>query len=117
MKKLMTLIVSVFVVFAFSGFSFSLTGKAEASTKNTKSLEKMNRKYVTGEITAIDSVACNVTVKDKDGDKIFSAGKKCHVVINGKRKTLADLEVGKTVTVRYKIAQNKNVATRINLLK
>ena len=87
--------------------SVALPVRAEDEAKP----EKPKKHQYTGEITKIDGTS--VTVKKKDGEKVFSAGDKLKVVVPGKEAgELSDLKVGDKVTVTFTEDGDKNVASK-----
>jgi hypothetical protein len=61
---------------------------------------------VTGEVVAVDAAAKTLTVKGKKGDVALSVEEKAAA-------KLADIKMGDKVTVKYKEADGKNVATSV----
>lgn len=126
MKKAITLIVAIFVVFAFTTVSFAgleeepkepAEKKAEPATSAEKPKPKV--KQVTGEVKAVDAVAKTITVakkvKDKVEETIVTITDKTKIILDKEKKTLADVKVGDKVTVRYAEANGKKVAKRVTI--
>ncbi|MEJ2007010.1 MAG: hypothetical protein P8Z30_02455 [Acidobacteriota bacterium] len=81
------------------------------------SLSSAAMKQVTGKITSFDQKAMTVTVHGRKGDVTASVDKKTRVVKGKEKKTLADVEVGAKVTLRYREVDGKVIAKRIIIKK
>ncbi len=115
MKKLITVAISVLFILAFTGLSLAAEQKAApAPDREAKPLVKT--KYATGNVVSVDKAANTITIKDKDGEIVFTVTKKTHVIIDAKRRSVDLLVPGEKVSVRYVTKGDKNIAKRINLM-
>lgn len=117
MKKLITVAISVLFILAFAGLSLAEEQKAApapAPDREAKPLVKT--KYATGNVVSVDKAANTITIKDKDGEIVFTVTKKTHVIIDAKRRSVDLLVPGEKVSVRYVTKGGKNTAKRINLM-
>lgn len=99
MKKTLAILLSLLFLFGAASLSFAAT------------------KQVTGKVTAVDQKAMTITVHGRKGKVAASADKKTKVVMGKEKKTLADVQVGAKVTLKYSTADGKNIAKRIIIKK
>ncbi len=90
----LSIILSFLFVLCFAGISFA----AEKAM------------HVTGQVTAVDTAAKTLTVKGTSGEVALMVGDTTKF---GKGKSLADLKVGDTVTVRYVEKDGKMMASSV----
>jgi hypothetical protein len=102
MKKAIAVVLSLMFVFALTSISFA----AE---------KKMGAKHVTGEVAAVDANAKTVSVKAGKHEVVVSVDDKTKISMGKETKTLADVTVGETVSVKYTEAGGKNTAESIDL--
>ena len=124
MKKTIAVIVLVLFAFAMTSFSFAADEKAAPApaTKKaapTKPAEAPKAKSVTGTVKAVDTVAQTITVgkkvKGKEEEIISTVDEKTSITMGKKKKGLADIKVGITVTVKYSEVEGKNIAKSISI--
>lgn len=99
MKKTFAIVLSILFVFGFASLSFGAT------------------KQVTGKVTAIDQKAMTITVQGRKGKVTASLDKKTKVVEGKAKKTLADVQAGAKVTMKYAKTGGKDIAKRIIIKK
>lgn len=105
MNKVVLGIVSIFVVFAFAGITFSA--------------EKANgMKMAAGQVKAIDAKTGSVTLgNDKSGDSAYIVDDRTVVRTNNKKTgTFADIKVGDIAALVYYDVNGKNVIRSITVL-
>jgi hypothetical protein len=68
-----------------------------------------------GEVVSVDSAAKTVTIKGKKGSMTFTVDDKTRIVRGQKRKTLADLQPGDKLKVKYTEVGGKNVAQKMTV--
>jgi ribosomal protein S1 len=74
-------------------------------------------KQVTGNVTAVDQKTMTVTVQGKKGEVTASVDKKTGIVEGKEKKTLADVQVGDKVTLKYSKVDGKEIAKKIVIKK
>jgi Cu/Ag efflux protein CusF len=94
-KKALALIISVLFVFAVTSLSFA------AAEKGMEKKAPVKVKQATGEVTAVDAKAKTITVKAKKGDVTAMVGDKTKIMMGKDMKTLADINAGDKVTMKY----------------
>ena len=124
MRKMIAIIVVVLFAFAMTSFSFAAEEKA-APAPATKKAEPMKpaqapkAKSVTGVVKAVDTVAQTITVakkvKGKEEETVSTVDEKTSITMGKKKKALADVKVGSTVTVKYSEVEGKNIAKSISI--
>lgn len=105
MNRTVSIIISIFLVFAFAGAAFPAE-KGKALKTNA------------GEVTSIDMKAKTITVKnDQDGSLTFVIGDKTVVRIDNKNKsTFEDVKVGCIAALAYEEINGKNVIRSITVM-
>ena len=105
MNRVMLVIVSIFVVFAFAGISVSAEKAKEM-------------KMAAGQVKAIDTKTGVLTLgNDKSGDSTYIISDKTVVRANNKNTgTIADIKVGDIAALVYYDADGKNVIRSITVL-
>ena len=105
LNKVVLGIVSIFVVFAFAGISFS----AESAK---------GMKMAAGQVKAIDARTGTLTIgNDKSGDSTYIMGDRTVVRANNKNtSTFADIKVGDIAALVYYDVNGKNVIRSITVL-
>ncbi len=101
MKKVLTVIFSLLFVLSLAGFGFAAK-KAPVKVKT-----------ITGEVTAVDAAAGTLTVKSAKQEVSLSTNDKTSITVGKEKKTLADIQSGAKVKVKYTEADGKNVAESI----
>jgi divalent metal cation (Fe/Co/Zn/Cd) transporter len=81
------------------------------------SLSLAAMKQVTGKVAAVDQKAMTITVQGKKGEVTASVDQKTRVMEGKEKKTLADVQVGDKVTLKYSKADGKDIAKRIEIKK
>ncbi len=113
MKKAIAIMVSVLFVLSVAGLSFAAE-KAAAEKKEApaKTEKKAKAKVMSasGEVVAVDAKAMTLTVKGKKGEVALTVDDKTTFA---KGKSLADVKVGDTATVKYAETDGKNVAKHV----
>ena len=121
MKKLLSLTIAAVFALSLAGATLAqgadvsnATAPAKKVMKHKKTSRRAARaRYVTGEVTAVDSTAGTITVKGRKGEVPLDTNEKT-VIKKGKTKmTLADIKAGDRVTVRYSESNGKNIAKSI----
>ena len=120
MKKIIVIVVSILFVLSVTSLSFAAEEKKPAAPAEKKeaaapekAAKKQAKKQVTGEVAAVDAAAMTLTVKGKKGEVALSADDKTKVMMGKEKKALADVKVGDKVTVKYVVADGKNMAKTI----
>ncbi len=99
MKKTFAIVLSLLFLFGVASLSFA------------------SMKQVTGNVTAVDQKTMTVTVQGKKGEVTASVDKKTRIVEGKEKKTLADVQVGDKVTLKYSKVDGKDMAKRIIIKK
>jgi ABC-type uncharacterized transport system YnjBCD substrate-binding protein len=99
MKKTFAIVLSLFFLFGVASLSLAAM------------------KQVTGKVTAVDQKTMTVTVHGKKGEVTASVDQKTRVMENKVKKTLADVQVGDKVTLKYSKIDGKDIAKRIVIKK
>lgn len=99
MKRMVLIVLCLLFVFGISSLSFAAT------------------RQVTGKVTSIDRKAMTVTVHGRKGDVTASVDKKTRIVEGKEKRTLADVQEGAKVTLRYRNIDGKDVAKKITIRK
>jgi surface antigen len=122
MKKVVAIVVSILFVLSVTSLCFAAEEKMPAAPAEKKeaaapekAAKKHSKKQVTGEVAAVDAAAMTLTVKGKKGEVALSADDKTKVMMGKEKKPLADVKVGEKVTVKYMVADGKNMAKTITI--
>jgi len=125
-KKTIAIIVVVLFALAMTSFSFAAEEKKAAPAPTTKKAEPMKpaeapkAKSVTGVVKAVDTVAQTITVakkvKGKEEETVSTVDEKTSITMGKKKKALADVKVGSSVTVKYSEVEGKNIAKNISIM-
>lgn len=109
MKKTITIVLSLVLMFAFTttAFAYPPAEKPAEKKEAAPAKKKAEKKQVTGEITAVDTKNKTITVTKKRKDKAEDT------VISADDKMLADVKQGEKVTVKYTVADGKNTAKSV----
>jgi hypothetical protein len=71
-------------------------------------------------VKAVDTVAQTITVakkvKGKEEETVSTVDEKTSITMGKKKKGLADVKVGNTVTVKYSEVEGKNLAKSISIV-
>lgn len=118
MKKFLTLMVSILVVFAFAMVGFAQEKKAAEKAAPAKEMkaepakaekkEKAKVHQITGEVTAVDAKAKTVTIKGKNKEVTLDASG---------IKDLDKIKTGDKVIAKYSEAEGKMTAKSIKAAK
>ena len=122
MKKTIAIVVCILFVLSIAGLSLAVEKATEAAP--TKIEEKVVEKkasakikQATGEVTAVDTKAMTITVmkkkKDKSVETVVTVDEKTKIMMGTEKKTLADMNTGDKVTVKYKEIDGKNMAKSV----
>jgi Cu/Ag efflux protein CusF len=96
MKKTVTILLSLVLMFTFTTVAFAAS--------------------VTGEVIEFDAKANTMTVKGpKKGEVALTLNEKTKIVEGKEKKSLADIKTGNKVSVTYTEAEGKNTASRIEI--
>ena len=125
MKKILSVVVSLVMMFAFTAVSIAAeqeAAPAKAPVEKTEKVEKKHHKAVhhgriAGEVTAVDAAAGTITVKHKKGEVTFTVNDKTGFKAGKEKKSIEDVKAGEKVTVRYKKEEGKDVATSVYIWK
>ncbi|MBF0558623.1 MAG: TOBE domain-containing protein [Nitrospirae bacterium] len=85
-----------------------ITGSAFAA-------EKIKIKMITGDVVTVDATVKTLTVKGKKAEVVISVDDKTAVKIDKEKKSLADVNVGDRVTVKYAETEGKTIARSIEI--
>lgn len=99
MKKTLAIVLFLLFLFGVASVSFAAT------------------KQVTGKVTAVDQKTMTITVHGRKGDVTASVDSRTKVVHGKDKKTLADVQVGDKVTLKYSKVDGKNMAKRVIIKK
>ncbi|MBI3754774.1 MAG: hypothetical protein HY265_01245 [Deltaproteobacteria bacterium] len=103
MKRILTLLLAVTVVAAFSGMTFAAEekkaepAKAAAPAKNPCAAKTVTKG--SGAVTAVDVNAKTVTVKTKKGEVVISISDASKITVGKETKTLDQVKAGDKVKV------------------
>jgi hypothetical protein len=117
MKKAIAIIVSLLFVLSVAGLSFAAE-KAAPAPAAEKTMEKkapVKVKWLTGEVSAVDTAAMTLTVKGRKAEVALTVNDKTSIKMGKEKKTLADVKVGDKVATRYSEVEGKNVAKSITI--
>lgn len=105
------------VAAAAPGASVDSAIAASAETDMTPDLEQSERsRQTTGTIVSVDHQAKTVTVKSRTGEKTFALSPRVRVKLGNLKATLADVQPGKKVFIRYRDVDGEATATTIKVL-
>lgn len=120
MRKILSVVMSLVMLFAFTAVSFA--AEQEAAPAPAAKTEKMEKTHharkaglhkISGEVAAVDATAGTITVKHKKGDVTISVDAKTKVKAGKEKKSIEDVKAGEKVTVKYKEEDGKKVATAV----
>lgn len=109
MKKFMGIVMAFVFVLSFPGFAPAVNEQPADSKGRAKA------KQITGEVTEIDVKAKTVSVKGKKGTLTIIFTDKTKVTMDKETKTLADVQFGDRVTVKYRETDGKQTAKSIEI--
>ncbi|MEJ2007007.1 MAG: hypothetical protein P8Z30_02440 [Acidobacteriota bacterium] len=122
MKKVLSVVVSLVMMFAFTAVSFA--AEQEAAPAPAKKVEKthhmkkaVHHRRIVGEVAAVDAAAGTITVKHKKGEITVTVYARTRIRTGKEKKSIEDVKTGEKVTVRYKEEEGKNVATGVYIWK
>jgi hypothetical protein len=78
--------------------------------------QSVRSRQVTGTIVAVDHQAKTVTVKLRTGEQTFALSPRVRVKLGNLKATLADVQPGKNVFIRYRDVEGEATATTIKVL-
>lgn len=81
----------------------------------TRGSGKTSVMQTAGEVVSVDSAAKTLTITGKKGSMTFTVNDKTRIVRGRKRETLADLQSGDKINVKYTEAGGENLAQRITV--
>lgn len=126
MKKVLSLVAAMIMIFAFTAVSFAAEqGMAPSAVEKKEAVPtmKVEKKHhakktvryhrIVGEVSAVDAGAGTLTVKHRKGETAVSLYTKTRIKYGKEKKSLEDIKAGEKVTVRYKEESGKKVATSI----
>jgi Cu/Ag efflux protein CusF len=88
-----------------------------AESDMTPDVEQSERsRQTTGTIVSVDHQAKTVTVKSRTGEKTFALSPRVRVKLGNLKATLADVQPGKKVFIRYRDVDGEALATTIKVL-
>jgi Cu/Ag efflux protein CusF len=73
-------------------------------------------RQATGTIVSVDHQAKTVTVKSRTGEQTFALSPRVRVKLGNLKATLADVQPGKKVFIRYRDIEGEATATTIKVL-
>jgi len=73
-------------------------------------------RQATGMIVSVDRQARTVTVKGRSGERTFELSPRAQVKLGSLRATLAEIQPGKRVFIRYREVDGKALATTVKVL-
>jgi Cu/Ag efflux protein CusF len=98
---------------AVGGPAVSMSEESEM----TPDVEQSARsRQATGTIVAVDHQAKTVTVKLRTGEQTFALSPRVRVKLGNLKATLADVQPGKNVFIRYRDVEGEATATTIKVL-
>jgi len=109
MQKFIGIVMALVFVLSFSGLATAV----DEQPANSKARAKA--KQISGEVTEIDVTAKTVSVKGKNGTKTIMCTEKTKITMAKENKTLADVQIGDRVTVKYKESDGKQTAKSIEI--
>jgi Cu/Ag efflux protein CusF len=116
MKKAIAIIVSLLFVLSVAGLSFAAEKAMKKEAAAEKTMEKkapVKVKWLSGEVSAVDTAANTLTVKGRKAEVALTVNDKTSIKMGKEKKTLADVKVGDRVATRYSEVEGKNVAKSI----
>lgn len=78
--------------------------------------QSVRSRQATGTIVAVDRQAKTVTVKSRTGEKTFALSPRVRVKLGNLKATLAEVQPGKKVFIRYRDVEGEATATTIKVL-
>ena len=121
MKKILSVVMSLVMLFAFSAASFAAEqAAAPAPAKKVEKkhhVRKATHHRIIGVVTAVDAAAGTITVKHRKAEIAISVDAKTRVSAGAEKKSINDVKAGENVAVGYKEVNGKKVATSVSLLK
>jgi hypothetical protein len=73
-------------------------------------------RQATGTIVSVDRQAKTVTVKVRSGERTFELAPRVQVKLGALKATLAEIQPGKRVFIRYREVEGKALATTVKVL-
>ncbi len=73
-------------------------------------------RQATGTIVSVDRGAKTMTVKDRSGERTFELSPRVQVKLGALKATLAEIQPGKRVFIRYREVEGKATATTVKVL-
>jgi Cu/Ag efflux protein CusF len=78
--------------------------------------QSVRSRQATGTIVSVDHQAKTVTVKSRTGEQTFALSPRVRVKLGNLKATLADVQPGKKVFIRYRDIEGEATATTIKVL-
>ncbi len=78
-------------------------------------IDRILIRQVTGDIVTIDTTIKTLTVKGRKAEVVIVADDKTVVKMDREKKTLSDVKISDTVTVKYAVIDGKNIARSIDI--
>ncbi len=95
------------------GPAVSTSAESEMTPEGEQSARS---RQATGTIVAVDRQAKTVTVKSRTGEQTFVLSPRVRVKLGNLKATLADVQPGKKVFIRYRDVEGEATATTIKVL-
>ncbi len=73
-------------------------------------------RQATGTIVSVDREAKTITVKDRSGERTFELSPRVQVKLGALKATVAEIQPGKRVFIRYREVEGKATATTVKVL-
>lgn len=106
MKRIISMILTLAMVFAFGSL---------AGAKEKKAQAKVMVMQATGEITAVDANAKTFTLKTDKGDITCEVGADAKITAGKASKTLADVKAGDKVSCKYAMEGDKHICKSLDI--
>ncbi|MFZ5875045.1 MAG: hypothetical protein ACOYXU_01430 [Nitrospirota bacterium] len=126
MKQIAWMVMGVMVSLATVGLGIAAAepkasaGSAMAMSEDsdmTMDAEQSDRsRQATGTIVSVDHQAKTVTVKSRTGERTFALSPRVRVKLGNLKASLADVQPGKKVFIRYRDVEGEATATTIKVL-
>jgi Cu/Ag efflux protein CusF len=89
---------------------------SEESDMEQDGEQSARSRQATGTIVSVDHQAKTVTVKSRTGEQTFALSPRVRVKLGNLKATLADVQPGKKVFIRYRDIEGEATATTIKVL-
>jgi len=88
---------------------YRLPGPARALEER----DSQRRNLVTGKVVAVDAKRKTLTIKGREATVSLSVTERTSIIIDGRKRNLADIGAGDNVTANYRTTGNRNTAQSI----